>query len=157
MGSLIINVPFRLAFGPRNSLTLCGDLRSQRQSNCPDKSRKALSAAITLRVPPKSYCFKQNGAGGTITLSRISHRCGVCSAPRSVFNNWNQNSSNKERHGEKRVFFTGFAVNSSYMFSCRFVCARECVDFLDFQMWAQHTPAISCPTALFFYAVPPLF
>lgn len=53
MGSLIINVPFRLAFGPRNSLTLCGDLRSQRRSDCPDKSRKALSAAATLRVPPK--------------------------------------------------------------------------------------------------------
>lgn len=29
----------------------------------------------------------------------------------------------------RKGFFTGFAVNSSYMFSCRFVCARECVDF----------------------------
>lgn len=106
---------------------------------------------------PKSYCFKENGARGTISSSRISHRCGVCSAPRSVFKNWNHNSGNKKKTRRERRVFTGFAVNSSCMFSCRFVCARECVDFLDFQTWAQHARAISCPTALFYYAVPPLF
>lgn len=82
---------------------------------------------------PKSYCFKENGARGTITLGRISHRCGVCSALRSVFKNWNHNSSNKERHGKEKGVFTGFAVNSTYMFSCRFVRARECVDFWTFK------------------------
>lgn len=105
---------------------------------------------------PKSYCFKENGARGAISSSRISHRCGVCSAPRSVFNNWNHNSSNKKKDTARKESFYGVCSEFQlHVFVSVCVRQRMC-RFLDFQTWAQHTRAISCPTALFFYAVPPL-
>lgn len=79
MGSLIINVPFRLAFGPRNSLTLCGDLRSQRQSNCPDNSRKDLPAATTLHVPPKTLVLRKIGQEGQLPC--VESATGVAFVP----------------------------------------------------------------------------
>lgn len=149
MGSLIINVPFRLAFGRRNSLTLCGDLRSQRQSNCPDNSRKALSAAITLHLPPKNLTLLgKMGQEGQLPCLKsatgvafvpLQEACLITAIIIVLI----------KKDTAKKGFFRVCSEFQLHVFVSVCVRQRMC-RCLDFQMRAQHTRAISCPTALFF-------